>query len=112
MKTFYENDTITPVTQEHITEGENKQQEGKVIKNEYVSFLVFFGVVLFLAAMGYVTSSNTELVIAAILALLLTLTLIQTLIQRRVARMMNTKINDLQQTMSATAISGIFSYLT
>jgi hypothetical protein len=43
MKTFYENDTITPITQEHITEQENKQTEGKVIKNKYVSFLVFFG---------------------------------------------------------------------
>jgi heme/copper-type cytochrome/quinol oxidase subunit 4 len=105
MKTFFENDTITPVMQERITEEENKEQEGKVIKNKYVSFLVFFGIVIFFAVIGYLTSSNTELVIAAILALLLTLALIQTLIQRRVANMMNTKINNLQQTVAATAIS-------
>ena len=101
MKSFYENDIILPVTQEHITDQEVKQQEGKEIKNKLVSFLVFFGLAAFLAAMGYITSSNTEIIIAAILALLLTLMLIQTLIQRRVANMMNTKINNLQHTAVA-----------
>jgi hypothetical protein len=60
-------------------------------------------VVIFFTVIGYLTSSNTELVIAIILMLLLTLALIQTLIQRRVANMMNTKINALQQKISATA---------
>jgi len=103
MKTFYENDTIIPIAQEHITEQENKQQEGKEIKNQYVSFLLFFGVAIFLAVMGYLTSSNTEIIVAAAFVLLLILALIQTLIQRRVAIMMNTKISVLQQGISATA---------
>src|SRR5450631_2466830 len=103
MKTFYENDTIIPIAQEHITAQENKQQEGKEIKNQYVSFLLFFGVAIFLAVMGYLTSSNTEIIVAAAFVLLLILALIQTLIQRRVAIMMNTKISVLQQGISATA---------
>jgi heme/copper-type cytochrome/quinol oxidase subunit 4 len=103
MKTFYENDTIIPIAQEHITEQENKQQEGKDLKNQYVSFLLFFGVAIFLAVMGYLTSSNTEIIVAAVFVLLLILALIQTLIQRRVAMMMNTKINVLQQGISVTS---------
>ena len=103
MKTFYEKDTITPIAQERITEQEAKRQEGKEIKNKYVSFLLFFGVVIFFAVIGYLTSSNAELIVAAILALVLTLGLIQTLIQQRVANMMNTKINVSQQKTGAIA---------
>lgn len=105
MKSFYENDTILPVSQQHITEQEVKQQEGKEIKNTFVSFLVFFGVVVFFAVIGYVTSSNIEIIIAAILALLLVLMLIQTLIQRRVAKMMNTRSNVSQQVTSPLPFS-------
>ena len=103
MKTFYEKDTILPIAEEHITEHETKQREGKEIKNKYVSFLLFFGVVMFFAVTGYLASSNSELIVAAILALMLTLGLIQTLIQQRVANMMNTKINASQQNAGAIA---------
>ena len=101
MKTFYEKDTIIPIAQQHITDQETKQQEGKEIKNKYVSFLLFFGVVIFFGVIGYLTSSNAELIVAAILAVVLTLGLIQTLIQQRVANMMNTKINTSQQKTEA-----------
>jgi hypothetical protein len=103
MKTFYENDIIMPVAQERLTQEEARQQEGRGIKNKFVSFLLFFGVVIFFAAIGYLTSSNAELVVASILALLLALGLIQTLIQRKVANMMNTKINASQQKTDSTA---------
>jgi len=53
MKTFYENDTITPIVQEHITEQQVKQEEGKEIKNKYVSFLLFFGILIFFVGIGY-----------------------------------------------------------
>ena len=105
MKTFYENDAIAPVVQQHITEQQFKQEQTKQIKNKYLSFLLFFGIAILFAVLGYLSSSNIELFIAALLSLLLVVELIQTLIQRKVAMMMNTKINSIQQKISATAIA-------
>jgi len=92
MTTFYESDTITPVSQFHLTMQEAKQEEGHEIKNKYISFLLFFGVALFFIFIGYFSSSDVMLIVGAVFTLLLILNFIQTLIQRRVALMMNTKI--------------------
>ena len=104
MKTFYENDTITPITQEHITEQEAKHEEGKEIKNKYVSFFVFLAAILFLGGIGYFTQSWITLFFAALFALVFILANIQSLIQRRVARMMNTHIDAIQQKATAETV--------
>lgn len=93
MKTFYEKDPITPVTQQYLTEQQAKQQEGKEIKNKYVSFLLFFGITIFFAIVGFFLNDKTLLVIAVLFFVILVAAFIQALIQRRVAMMMNTKPN-------------------
>jgi hypothetical protein len=103
MKIFYETDTITPIVQEHITAQQAKQEEGKESKNTYLSTLLFLGIMLFFAGLGYALSDKTLLAVATVLVVLLILVLIQMLIRRKVARMMHTKLNTLQQNISSSA---------
>jgi hypothetical protein len=109
MHTFYDNDAITLIKQERVTEEQLKfETKGKEIKNPYASFLLFSGVfLLFLALPGYFDLRSGEtfagtiwLSVYGLIFLLLTAGLIQTLIQRNVAVMMNTGFNELQQNPS------------
>jgi hypothetical protein len=91
MKLFTGDEAITPVVQQLITPDQAKHEEGKEIKNPFLSYGLFFLVAFGLLVVGYFTQSVITLVFGAIFALGMILGLIQTLIKNRVAGIMRRK---------------------
>ena len=92
MKLFTGNEEITPVVQQLILPDQVKQEEGKEIKNQFLSFGLFFLVAFGILVIGYFTHSTITLVFGGIFSLGMFLSLIQTLIKKRVAGIMRRKV--------------------
>jgi hypothetical protein len=88
MKLFTGNEEITPVVQQLIIPDQVKQEEGKEIKNQFLSFGLFFLVAFGILIIGYFTQSAITLAFGGIFALAMVLGLIQALIKKRVAGIM------------------------
>jgi hypothetical protein len=88
MKLFTGDEEITPVVQQLIKPDQVKQEEGKEIKNPFLSFGLFFLVAFGILVVGYFNHSVVTLVFGGIFALGMLLGLIQTLIKKRVALIM------------------------
>ncbi len=91
MKLFTGDEEITPVVQQFITPDQVRQEEGKQIKNQFLSYGLFFLVAFGILVIGYFTDSTVTLVFGGIFALGMLLGLIQTLIKNRVAGIMRRK---------------------
>lgn len=91
MKLFTGDEEITPVVQKLIVPDQVKQEEGKEIKNPFLSFGLFFLVAFGILVVGYFNHSVITLVFGGIFALGMLLGLIQTLIKKRVAGIMRRK---------------------
>ena len=92
MKLFIGNEEITPVVQQLIVQDQVKQEEGKEIKNQFLSFGLFFLIAFGILIIGYFTHSAITLVFGGLFALGMILGLIQTLIKKRVAVLMRRKV--------------------
>ncbi|MGN6249887.1 MAG: hypothetical protein ACTHNG_16160 [Ginsengibacter sp.] len=91
MKLFTGDEEITPVVQQLITPDQVKREEGKPIKNQFLSFGLFFLVAFGILIVGYFTDSTGTLVFGGLFATVLILGLIQTLIKNKVASIMRRK---------------------
>lgn len=103
MKLFTGNEEITPVVQQLILPDQVKQEEGKEIKNQSLSFGLFFLIAFGILVIGYFTQSAITLVFGGVFVLGMVLALIQTLIQKRVAGIMR---RNGAQAGSSVAIEG------
>jgi hypothetical protein len=103
MKLFTGNEDITPVVQQLILPDQVKQEEGKEIKNQFLSFGLFFLAAFGILVIGHFTQSAITLVFGGIFALVMILGLIQTLIKKRVAGIMRRKGS---QAPTSIAIAG------
>ena len=103
MKLFTGNEEITPVVQQLILPDQVKQEEGKEIKNQFLSFGLFFLIAFGILITGYFSHSALTLVFGGIFTLGMILALIQTLIKKRVAGIMSRKG---AQAGSSVAIAG------
>ncbi len=91
MKLFTGDEEITPVVQQLIVPDQVKHEEGKEIKNQFLSFGLFFLIAFGILIIGYFTHSTITLVFGGIFALGMLLSLIQTLIKKRVPGIMRRK---------------------
>jgi len=91
MTLFTGDEEITPVVQNLIVPDQVKSEEGKQIKNEFLSACLFLLVAFGILIIGYFTKSISILLFGGLFALAMLLGLIQTLIKRRVAGIMRRK---------------------
>ena len=91
MKLFTGNEEITPVVQQLLIPDQVKREAGKEIKNQFLSFGLFFLVAFGILILGYFAQSFSILLFGGIFALSMLLGLIQTLIKKRVAGIMRRK---------------------
>jgi hypothetical protein len=105
MKTFYGDDIITPIEQQLLPKNSVETEDGKPIKNKYVSLALFGGMILLFAAFGFIDINKGEITtgivvlsVCCLFFVVLIAGFIQTSLKEKTAQLMSATVNPVSTT--------------